>query len=397
MPPCRLVWCVDMKFGSLFSGIGGFDLALERAGWECAWQCEIDKKASDILARHWPETPRYDDITKLDGRGLAPVDLICGGFPCQDLSVAGNRAGLAGERSGLWHEFRRIIAEVAPRWVLVENVPGLLSSNKGRDLNVILQGLEELGYGWAYRVLDAQYFGVAQRRRRVFIVGHLGEPWSAPGEVLFESESCNRDTPPQRVAGQDVTTYIIKGSAIGRKPSAGPQRGEVLGGGTTYEPHAIYVPPVGRAPLSHGGNDKQDPTMMTYVATWDERSVTSAVNRTRVEYGNPANTLHTGSLSLIGTSGVRRLTPLEGERLQGFPDGWTAEQSDPSRNRQLGNAVCVPVVEWIGRGILATSPAMELVGRKAATSMPTTEFDVIVADPPWRPSFDLATPAQTSM
>src|SRR3990167_6826375 len=156
-----------MKYASLFSGIGGFDLGFDRAGMECVLQVEQDNSCLGILARHWPKVKKVNDVRKIK---RVSADLICGGFPCQDVSVAGKRAGLDGERSGLWFEFHRIVTEVRPRWVVVENVPGLLSSNAGRDFAVILRGLVECGYGVCWRILDAQYFGVAQRRRRVFVV-----------------------------------------------------------------------------------------------------------------------------------------------------------------------------------------------------------------------------------
>ena len=161
-----------MKFGSLFSGIDGFGLAFMRCGMQCEWQVEIDDKCRDVLRRHF-DAEVYADVRTVGKHNLKPVDLICGGFPCQDLSVAGRREGLAGERSGLWFEFARIIDELEPQWVVIENVPGLLSINKGADFAVIIQWLAQRGYGVCWRVLDSQYFGVPQRRRRVFIVGSL--------------------------------------------------------------------------------------------------------------------------------------------------------------------------------------------------------------------------------
>lgn len=155
-----------MKVGSLFSGVGGFDLAFERAGFEIAWQCEIDRHASAVLKRHWPDVRLIGDVHDI-GPGDGPIDVLVGGFPCQDLSVAGRRAGLAGERSGLFFEFARCIETLAPEWVVIENVPGLLSSNGGRDMATVVGTLGKLGYGWAYRVLDAQYDHLAQRRERV--------------------------------------------------------------------------------------------------------------------------------------------------------------------------------------------------------------------------------------
>ena len=200
-----------MTFWSLFSGVEGFGQGLGDAGMRCTLQVEIDAKCRSVLKRHWPNTERMDDVNRLRAyleprnarkvsRELVRPDGICGGFPCQDLSVAGKRAGLAGERSGLWFVFRRIIALVRPSWVCIENVPGLLSSDGGRDMGTILGSLGQLGYGWAYRVLDAQWFGIPQRRRRVFIVGCLGD-WRRAGEVLFESDCLPWDSPPSREAG----------------------------------------------------------------------------------------------------------------------------------------------------------------------------------------------------
>ena len=198
-----------MTVGSLFSGIGGLDLGFERAGMTVAWQCEIDKAASTVLARHWPDVPNMGDVRDV-GHSTPSVDVVVGGFPCQDVSVAGRRAGLDGERSGLWHEFRRIVGDLRPRWVVVENVPGLLSSNGGRDFAVILRGLVECGYGVAWRVLDAQYFGLPQRRRRVFLVGSFGNGRAA--QVLFERESLPGDTPPRRETGARVARALAASS-----------------------------------------------------------------------------------------------------------------------------------------------------------------------------------------
>lgn len=189
-----------LTVGSLFAGVGGFDLGLECAGWTTAWQVEIDDQARQVLRRHFPKAKRYEDVREVGGSNLAPVDLICGGFPCQDLSVAGRREGLAGDRSGLFFEFMRVVGEIAPRWVLIENVPGLLSSNEGRDMGTVLGTLADLGYGWTYRVLDTQFFGPPQRRRRVFIVGHSGGV--CPPEILLEPESVPWNPPPSREAGE---------------------------------------------------------------------------------------------------------------------------------------------------------------------------------------------------
>jgi DNA (cytosine-5)-methyltransferase 1 len=194
---------------SLFAGIGGFDLALSRAGVEVVAMVEIDKACQSVLKRHFPNAQGFTDVTKVKGRHLGTgIDLIVGGFPCQDVSVAGKRAGLAGKRTGLFFEAVRIIEEVKPQYVILENVPGLLSSNGGRDMGTVLGTLAQLGYGLAYRVLDAQYFGVPQRRRRVFIVGSLGD-WNGPREILFEPESLRGDSAARGEKRADPTGSVV--------------------------------------------------------------------------------------------------------------------------------------------------------------------------------------------
>ena len=158
-----------MTFGSLFSGIGGIDLGLERAGMTCAWQVEIDPWCRQVLTKHWPNVRRYEDVSAVGGDTLEPVELIAGGFPCQDVSVAGQRAGIQdGNRSGLWSEFHRIIRELRPRYVFVENVPGLLTNGMGR----VLGDLADIGYDAEWEVLSAADVGAPHLRKRVFIVAH---------------------------------------------------------------------------------------------------------------------------------------------------------------------------------------------------------------------------------
>jgi DNA (cytosine-5)-methyltransferase 1 len=232
---------------------------------------------------------------------------------------------------------------------VVENVPGLLSSNGGRDFAVILRGLAQLGYGVCWRVLDAQYFGVAQRRRRVFIVGHLGNGRAA--QVLFESESCAWDPAPSRKErsgiARDITYYVDQGGGkgLGRfEIDISPILTESM------TAHAIAFQPR----YTRNGRGAQ--------------CVAIDVRNSREQPDNVSGVLQskgTGGYSLnyinpiATTFGVRRLTPTECERLQGFPDGHTAGQSDSARYRQLGNAVCVPVAEWLGRRILAADALTE--------------------------------------
>ncbi|NGZ99305.1 MAG: DNA (cytosine-5-)-methyltransferase [Nitrospira sp. WS110] len=180
-----------MKVGSLFSGIGGFDLGLERAGFEISWQVEIDDYCRRVLRKHWPNVRRYEDIRGIDWSTVEPIDLLCGGFPCQDLSFAGKRAGIDGERSGLWSEFVRAIRALRPRYVIVENVPGLLTNPyMGR----VLGDLAACGYDAEWDCLSAQVFGLPHRRTRVWIVAYPKQNRS--GFLLFSSshhfQSCSR-------------------------------------------------------------------------------------------------------------------------------------------------------------------------------------------------------------
>lgn len=288
----------EMQFGSLFAGVGGFDIALERCGMKPVFNVEIDQACQQVLKNHWPNVPQYDDVTTFNGKDWhGRVDLLCGGFPCQDLSIRGNRAGLAGERSGLFFEFTRIIDESRPEWIILENVPGLLSSNEGRDMCVVLGTLGDIGYVGEFRVLDSQYFGVPQRRRRVFIVGHLGAGSRSFQQILIEPEN-------------------------GKNHSGTRSKEEQTPG----ENEAPFV--------------------------YDAKHLATSSKVTQ--------TLRAGSSGCGSWGGVvvgdriRALTPVECERLQGFPDNWTEGQSDVVRYKQMGNAVAVPVVEWIGRKIVAT-------------------------------------------
>lgn len=298
-----------MKHGSLFAGIGGFDLGFERAGIETAWQCEKDPECTSVLSRHWPQTKRVGDVETWEEwvGELEEVEVISGGFPCQDISLAGpTREGLRGERSGLWHRFADILERRRPGWVIVENVQGLLHSNEGRDLGTILGRLEELGYEWAYRVLDSQFFGVAQRRRRVIIVGRHGGPEGGPGRVLDLEQAEDLARPEGIPVRRSART--LEGPA---------------------DPEATYVLRM-RAGKPGGG---KGPLISTDVAltigTWQDQTVFVP--------GQPA----------------RKFTGTELERLFGFPDGWTSGQPLRTRERQLGNAVVVPVARWVGERMVA--------------------------------------------
>lgn len=159
-----------LTFGSLFAGIGGLDLGLERAGLRCAWQVEIDDYCRQVLARHWPHVPRFNDVREVGASTLAPVDVLAGGFPCQDLSNSGRRAGIEGARSGLWKEFDRLIGELKPPYVLIENVAALLQRNNRFD--VVLRDLAARGYDARWDVLPAGAVGAPHLRERVFVLAH---------------------------------------------------------------------------------------------------------------------------------------------------------------------------------------------------------------------------------
>ena len=201
---------------SLFAGVGGFDLAMQRKGVKVVASVEIDSKCNEVLAKHFPEATQFTDVTTVKGEDLINAGfnprtgIITGGFPCQDLSVAGKRAGLAGERSGLFWEIARLVEETQTEYFVIENVPGLLSSNKGKDFGVVIGTMADLGYSIGWRVLDAQHFGVPQRRRRVFIVGRRSIDSSSPAEILFKSEGLRRDTSTSQPTGQDTTTSTAR-------------------------------------------------------------------------------------------------------------------------------------------------------------------------------------------
>jgi len=196
-----------VRYLSVCSGIEAVSVALRGMGWECAGLSDIDKACNAVLRYHYPDVTNYGDFTKIQKEDIGTIDLLVGGTPCQDFSVAGLRAGVAGARGNLTLEFLRLAGRLEPRWVVWENVPGVLSIDSGRTFGAVLGALAELGYGIAYRVLDAQWFGVPQRRRRVFVVGYLGD-WRRAAAVLFERESVLGNPPPRREAGKRVAPCL---------------------------------------------------------------------------------------------------------------------------------------------------------------------------------------------
>lgn len=289
-----------LKVNSFFAGIGGFDIGFENVGFKTNFLCEINPYCQSVLKTHWPNVPLEGDIAKLGAASIPDADVWCGGFPCQDISVARGalgRKGLGGNRSGLFYQYANLIEQKNPNVVVIENVEGLFNSNKGRDFGVILQRLTKLGYAVAWRLFNSRYFGVPQSRARVYICCWRNSPYHAM-RVMFE----NKKTPKPR---NERTAFITESNPIGVFPK---------------------VPMVAYCLAATSGRHTGTDWSRTYVSCSD---------------------------------GVRRMTPKEYERLQGFPDLWTIPKEcdadnddvDTLRYVALGNAVSIPVVEWVARRI----------------------------------------------
>lgn len=286
-----------LSFASFFAGIGGFDLGFERQGFSNKFICENNDFCNDVLRMHWPDVSTYGDINEVAPSDIPDATVWCGGFPCQDVSVARgslNRPGLNGSRSGLFFRFAELIESRRPLVVLIENVGGLFNSNKGNDFAVVLETLNALGYGVAWRLLNSRYFGVPQSRPRVYLCCWRGNPAKALS-VMFE-----KTTPGKPES--ERTAFITESTPQGSYPR---------------------VPTVGYCLAATSGRHTGTDWSRTYVTCQD---------------------------------GVRRLTPIECERLQGFPDNWTktdgeSEEADSPRYAAIGNAVSVPVIEWIANRI----------------------------------------------
>jgi DNA (cytosine-5)-methyltransferase 1 len=338
-----------MRYVSLFSGIEAASVAWEGLGWEPVAFSEIDPFPCAVLAERYPEVPNLGDAKEIKWkRYRGKVDLVVGGSPCQSFSIAGKREGLDGA-SGLMWEYVRCVREVRPRWLLWENVPGALSSSRGEDFRCLLDSLGDLGYGLAWRVLDAQFFGVAQRRRRLFVVANLGgEP---PVEVLFE---------PGSLSG-DFETGRKERARIAARSGGGAYGGGVVAFAQNSRDELRYQ---GDGDVSGALSANPGIKQTTYVCE-SVYCVGDATSKAAVDE-DIAGTLKVGGSpgyisAKTATQGrkyvVRRLTPTECERLQGFPDGWTKvpyrgkpadECPDGPRYKALGNSMAVPVMRWIG-------------------------------------------------
>ena len=342
-----------MKYATVCSGIEAPTLAWHPLGWEPVWFSEIAKFPSAVLKNHYPNVPNLGDMEKIHEnetfkKSIGSIDLICGGTPCQSFSVAGLRGGMGDPRGNLALVFLALVSRIRPRWVVWENVPGVLSSNKGRDFGSFVGGLGKCGYGWAYRILDAQYFGVPQRRRRVFVVGYIGD-WRPPAAVLFEFNSLRGNNPPRRETGQEFAANVApsltaSGQGVQRTGETRGQDTVIAFGGRTsgcIETACAFN--------AHGSGryDFESETFISAVAptlTFGGKSPGSVTQQDA----------ESGALVFQSKSGVRRLTPVECERLQGFPDNYTkinSQTKDGPRYRAIGNSMAVPVMRWIGQRI----------------------------------------------
>ena len=407
-----------MKFLSVCSGIEAASVAWHPLGWESVAYSEIEPFPCKVLQHHYPDVPNLGDMTKFKEWPDADVDVFVGGTPCQSFSVAGLRKGLDDPRGNLMLTYLAIAKRYRPNWLVWENVPGVLSSAGGRDFGSLLGGLAVLGYGFAYRVLDAQYFGVAQRRRRVFVVGYLGD-WRPAAAVLFERHSLQGHPAPSREKGQrptastsaspvyggsdantsdTVTSKWAKGSGVPAGNECGlfvaqpiplnsmnvfrgadadastgcgiGDEGEAMFTISKAHSHAVAQPSygipgnwIGRKPENGGNATEPMYDIAPCLTSADHHGVAQPIAFSG-QMSNPQTDVDMtqtlgakNPMAVAQAMAVRRLTPVECERLQGFPDRYTDIQPkgkatpDGPRYKALGNSMAVPVMAWIGKRI----------------------------------------------
>ena len=404
---------------SLFSGVGGFDMGLERAGFETVYQCEIDKHARSVLDRHWPDVPKWGDISTLTAdeilRHTSHIDVVAWGSPCQDLSVAGKRAGLDGDRSSLFHEGVRLITELRkatdneyPRFSIWENVAGALSSNSGRDFYTVIDQMAEAGaHLQEYALLDSQFFGIPQRRRRVFLLSvfHSDIAERCADPLLPVGESMRRDTAQgtaqgQATAGETAASTRSDDQQVGIDHSRAQvytkaKRASSVDDDETWVAGAVHptlnafdigdvrtVAAVVDDPIffqmhqsgetrvqsdvmhtlaGYMGTGGNNTPMVAYSIREDAKannfSATEITSARALQAHQPSVQSHHAQTFIASDAVVRRLLPIECERLMGWADDhtrWKAdgtEQADTHRYKQCGNGVASPVATWIGEQI----------------------------------------------
>lgn len=354
-----------MNYATVCSGIEAPSIAWGGLGWKAQWFSEISAFPSAALAYHYPEVPNLGDMTKLleDERSIATnIDVFLGGTPCQSFSQGGHQKGLDDPRGQLAIKFFEIIDALRPTWVVWENVPRVLSINGGKDFGALVTKLGQCGYGWSYRVLDAQYYGVPQRRRRVFLVGHSSGRWQHSAAVLFERESLQwnlKASKKKRKKSTSLTTGCIDASY-----------GAKWGSNQWVDQGFGIVEPVAKTLLTREHSSFNPSTCNFKIEKhipWSIMPQNSGKDY-KARQVDVAQTLTTnghfqgnqgGDIIQHGLS-VRRFTPTECERLQGFPDGYTKipyrgnseeECQDGPRYKAIGNSIATPVLRWLGQRI----------------------------------------------
>lgn len=342
-----------IRFGSVCSGIEAASVAWNPLGWRASFFSEIEAFPRAVLQHHYPETPLHGDFTTIRAGEYGPIDLLVGGTPCQSFSVAGLRGGLGDDRGNLSLEYLRLADRLRPRWLVWENVPGVLSSNGGRDFGAILGGMVELGYGFAYRVLNSRYFGLAQQRRRVFVIGYLGD-WRPPAAVLLEPSSLSGNPEPGRGGGEVHSARPVDRVGVAGRYDRGGTFGFALNQrGELRKMH------VSGALAAEPGTKQQTYVAEPFAFTCSNQANGFAWERPYSPTLNAQNPTESSNIQQGVRIGhiLRRFTPLERERLQGFPDHYTAipykgrMAPDAPRTKSLGNSMSPPVMRWIGERI----------------------------------------------
>ena len=330
-----------MTYLSVCSGIEAASVAWEPLGWKAIGFSEIEPFPCELLKQKFPNVKNYGDMTKYENWDIGQFDVLVGGTPCQSFSIAGKRGGTADERGALMYAYLGILETYRPRWIIWENVPGVLSSSKGYDFASFLTGLEQCGYGWCYRVLDAQYFGVPQRRRRVFVVGRADNRCDLAAKVLFEPESMCRDFKTGKEEKKEIAGAIGKSINYFRR-------------GGNYKYHIDEKSSTLRCTAA---NDCFD----LVLASGKQKTGTLLAQCGKHQWQNNQEAFSGDFFVVNGQrSLIRRLTPVECERLQGFPDNWTriswrgkpsSQCPDTQRYKAIGNSMAVLVMRWIGKRI----------------------------------------------
>lgn len=370
-----------MKYITLASGVGTDMVAWKNLDWECQFFSEIAKFPSAVLAHHYPDISNLGDMLKIQNSPIyqnATVDLVFAGTPCQSFSVAGLRTGIKDPRGNLALQFLRIADDFKSRWLLWENVPGVFSSwsdeevdQEGNiwqtnDFETFIRGIQELGYSVAWRVLDAQHYGTPQRRRRVFVVGYRGD-WRRAAAVLFEPESLRWNFEARKVKSEKFANRIIGGIEAdcgdGIIAMAHAQKGAEILRNISPTLNCNHEQPI--LCFQSKASASQSMSVSGICPTLDKSKSDGITVFTQIHPTVPAGSHNQGSgvsaetcIGLINHRGnLRRITPLEAERLQGYPDNYTLvpyngkPAKDGPRYHAIGNGIAVPVLEWIGNRI----------------------------------------------